>query len=203
MIRIIKKIFMRLLINIVNAFNNTKCVSLSNQKSEIQPTFINLHPNEYSQEFHSYPFTVKIDKCDESCNTLNDLSNKVCVPNKAEDLNLNMFNTITRINESKTLAKHISYECKCKFDGKSCNSDQWWNNDKCRCECKKRHVCEKSYVWNPATSNCENGKYLASIAIDSAIMCDKIIESYKEKTNFNEKKEPVKRKISIFYLHFY
>ena len=95
MIRIIKKIFMRLLINIVNAFNNTKCVLLSNQKSEIQPTFINLHPNEYSQEFHSYPFTVKIDKCDESCNTLNE----VCVPNKTEDLNLNMVNTITRINE--------------------------------------------------------------------------------------------------------
>ena len=20
--------------------------------------------------------------------------------------------------------------------GKKCNSDQWWNNDKCRCECK-------------------------------------------------------------------
>ena len=37
---------------------------------------------------------------------------------------------ITEINESKTLTKHISYECKCKF-GRKCNSDQWWNNDKC------------------------------------------------------------------------
>ena len=94
MIRIIKKIFMRLLINIVNAFNNTKCVLLSNQKSEIQPTFINLHPNEYSQEFHYYPFTIKLNKWVGSCNTLNDLSSKVCVPNKTEDLNLNLFNMI-------------------------------------------------------------------------------------------------------------
>ena len=27
----------------------------------IQPTLINLHPNEYSQEFHCYPFAVKLD----------------------------------------------------------------------------------------------------------------------------------------------
>ena len=26
---------------------------------------------------------------------------------------------ITEINESKTLTKHISYECKCRFDGKN------------------------------------------------------------------------------------
>ena len=67
---------MGLLINIVNASNHTNCILLSNQKCEIQPTFINLHPNEYSQESHYYPFTVKLDKCVGSCNTLNDLSNK-------------------------------------------------------------------------------------------------------------------------------
>ena len=43
------------------------------------PTLINLHPNEYSQEFHYYPFAVKLDRCVRSCNTLKDLSNKVCV----------------------------------------------------------------------------------------------------------------------------
>ena len=57
---------------------------------------------------------------------------------------------ITEINESKTLAKHISCECKCKIDGRKCNSDQWWNIDKCQ--------CLKNYVWNPATCSCENGK---------------------------------------------
>ena len=84
---------MGLSINIVNA-NHTKCVSLSSQKCEIQPTFIKLHPNEYSQEFHYYPFTIKLNKWVGSCNTLNDLSSKVCVPNKTEDLNLNLFNMI-------------------------------------------------------------------------------------------------------------
>ena len=67
----------------------------------IQPTLINLYPNEYSQEFHYYPFAVKLDRCAGSCNTLNDLSNKICVPNKT-DLNLSVFNIIIGINESKT-----------------------------------------------------------------------------------------------------
>ena len=41
-----------------------------------------------------------------------------------QDLNLSIFNMITGINESKTLTKHISCECKCRFDGRKCNSDQ-------------------------------------------------------------------------------
>ena len=73
MFELTKKMFMGLLISIVNAPNHTKCISLSNQKCVIQPTFINLHFNECSQEFHYYPFTVKLDKCVGSCNTLNDL----------------------------------------------------------------------------------------------------------------------------------
>ena len=80
MFGLIKKMFMRLLISIVNESNYTKCVSLSIQKCEIKPTFINLQDNECSQEFYYYPFTVKLDKCVGSCNNRNDLSNKVCVP---------------------------------------------------------------------------------------------------------------------------
>ena len=66
---------------------------------------------------------VDLDRCVGSCNTLNDLSNKVCVPNKTEDLNLSVFSMITGIKESKTLTKHISCECKCKIDSRKCNSN--------------------------------------------------------------------------------
>ena len=64
-----------------------------------QPNLINLHPNEYSQELHYYPYAVKFDRCVGSCNTLNDLSNRLYVPNKTEDLNINVLNMITGINE--------------------------------------------------------------------------------------------------------
>ena len=117
----IKNMFIRLVTGLVNTSNRTKCVSLSNQTCEIQPTLTNLYPNKYSQELYCYLFTVNLDKCAGSCNTLNGLSNKVCVPNKTEDLNLSLFNIITEINESKTLTKYVSFECKRKFDGRKCN----------------------------------------------------------------------------------
>ena len=85
MFRLIKKIFVVLLTSIVSAFNHTRCVSLSSHKCMTQPTLINLHPNKYSQELHYYPFVVNVDKYIERLNTLNNLSNKVCVPNKTED----------------------------------------------------------------------------------------------------------------------
>ena len=53
------------------------------------------HPNKYGQEFNYYPFPVKLYRCVGSYNTLHDLSDKVCVPNKTEDLNLSFFNMIT------------------------------------------------------------------------------------------------------------
>ena len=54
----------------------------------------------------------------ESYDTLNDLSNNACVPNKTKDINLSVFNKITEINELKTLTTHISCKCKCRFDGR-------------------------------------------------------------------------------------
>ena len=94
------------------------------KQSEMYDSTYSLHPNEYSQEFYYYPFAVKLDTCVGNFNTLNDFSNKVCVPNKTEDLNLCVFSMIRRINELKTLTKHISCECECKTGGIKCNSDQ-------------------------------------------------------------------------------
>ena len=61
-----------LLTSILNISNHTKFVSLSNQKCMNQPALINLHPNEHNQELLYYQFRRV-----RSCNTLNDLSNKV------------------------------------------------------------------------------------------------------------------------------
>ena len=184
MTRLIKKIFVGLLTGLDNGSNHKKFVLLSNQKFMTQPTLINLHPNEYNQEFHYYPFAVKLDRCVGSYNTLNDLSNKVCVPNKTEELNLRVFNMITGINESKTLTKHVSCECKCRFDRR-------------RCMYVKKimfgillHVIIKMET------------YLASIMDDSVIICAEIIETYDEETNFNEKKPTCKTQKFYILLAF-
>ena len=145
-----------LLTRIVNASNLTKCVSLNNQQCMFQPTLINLHPNEYTEGLHYHPVAVNLDRCVGSCNTLNDLSNDICVPNKTGNLNLSIFNMIRGINKLKLLKKHISCACTYKFE----NSRKY----------------KKDYIWNTAICSCENGKYLASIIDDSVITCDAIIE---------------------------
>ena len=122
--------------------------------------------------------------------------------NIIKQANLNVFNKITRINESKTLTKHTSCKCKVKFDGTKYNLDQWCNDDKCQCECKKHYIYEKDYVSSLCTCIFENRKYLVSLMDDSLIICDEVIDadteaklngtaSLYEKTTFNEK--PVKR----------
>ena len=200
MIGIVKNMFIFLLSKVANGSNHTKCVSLSYQKCMIQPTLINLHANEYSQEFHYYPFAVKSDRCVGICNILNRLSNKVCVPNKTEDLNLSIVNMITEINDSKTLTKHISCKYKCTFDGRKYNSNQWWNNNKCLCG-GKNHIFEKGFIWNLASCNCENGKYLASIIDNPVITCDEIIDGHTAAKSY-DKKYNLLNKFLYFTCHF-
>ena len=118
MFRIHEKIFIKLLTSIINASNQTKFVSLNNQQFMTQPALVIIHPYEYNQDFCYYPFVINLDRHTGICNTLNELSNKACVPNKPEDLNISIVNTLTWINESKTWTKHISCKFKCKFDGR-------------------------------------------------------------------------------------
>ena len=72
------------------------------------------------------------------------LSWKVCVQEKKKT-NSNVFNMITNKNEAKTVAKHFSCDCKCKFYSTTWNSNQKWNNETCQCDCKNCCKCTKHY----------------------------------------------------------
>ena len=46
-------------------------------------------------------------------------------------------------------------------DASVCNNKQLWNNDKCKCECKKligKGVYDKAFIWNPSNCECECDK---------------------------------------------
>ena len=112
------------------------------------------------------------------CKILNDLFDRIYVPNKTEVLRLNVFNMITAINDSKTLTKHTKCESKWNFDGRRRNSNQNWNNDKCRCKREntvEHQACEKDYMWNPVTWTGKNGWYTGIINDDSVLTYDKYI----------------------------
>ena len=98
----------------------------------------------------------------------------------------------------KTLTKHLSCECKCRFDGKNeiqINGEITINVD-VSVE-KFMYVKKNEYVWNLSKCICENEKYLASITYDG------VINLYDEKiktipTNFYEKKVTCKAQ-NFFY----
>ena len=69
-----------------------------------RPTVFDLNSDKYNQALPYSSFMVKLDKCKRSCNTLDDPSGRICEANKTEDFSM----IKEKINESKTLAKHIS-----------------------------------------------------------------------------------------------
>ena len=85
-------------------------------------TLIDLNPIERSY----YLLMISLDKYSGSCYAVDDLSTKISVPTK-KHLNVKVFNN--RWNY-KTLVKHISCDCKCKFNSTTCNSNQKWDNKK-------------------------------------------------------------------------
>ena len=81
---------------------------------------------------------------------------KICVTDVVKNLNVKVFNLMSRTNETRHIELHETCKFNCKFGANICNNKQRWNNYKCRCECKElidKGVCDKGFIWNP--SNCE------------------------------------------------
>ena len=51
-----------------------------------RPTLIDLHPDEYSQELCYCPVMVNLNRCNGSCNTLDDPFDRICIPDKTKDV---------------------------------------------------------------------------------------------------------------------
>ena len=62
---------------------------------------------------------------------------KKFVPDVIKDLNVKVFNLMSRTNETKFIESHEKCKCICRLDKIICNNKQKWNKDKCRCECKE------------------------------------------------------------------
>ena len=75
----------------------------------IRRTLIDLNP----VKLNYYPFMIGVDRCNGSCNVL---SPKICVPKETKDINVEAFNMIPKKNEAKTIAKHISCDCRSRFN---------------------------------------------------------------------------------------
>ena len=81
----------------------------------------------------------------------------MCAPDVIKNINIKVFNLMSRTNETRHIKWHETCKCKCRLDASVCNNKQRWNDDKCRCESKElinKGGCDKGSIWNP--SNCES-----------------------------------------------
>ena len=70
---------------------------MNNQKCKIRPQIVNVNSNEPV----FFPFSIKTSKCDGSCNNINDPYAKTCVPRVVKNLNVKVFNLMSRTNETR------------------------------------------------------------------------------------------------------
>ena len=83
------------------------------------------------------------------------------VSDVVKNLNVKVFNLMSRTNETRHIEWNETCKCECKFGANICNNKQRWNNNKCRCECKElndKGVCDKGFIWNPSNCECECDK---------------------------------------------
>ena len=135
MFRFIKKVFfvgLTVFSGFTNA-NSLSCISMNDQACKARPEIINVNSNNPA----FYPFSIRTIKCSGSCNNINDPYAKICVPGVIKDLNVKVFNLMSRTNETRHIKWDETCKCICRLGTIVCNNKQGWNNDKCRCECKE------------------------------------------------------------------
>ena len=74
-----------------------------------------------------YPFSIKTNKCSGNCNNINNLYARICVPNVVKNLNVQVFNLMSRTSETMQIKWHKMCKYICRLDGIICNSKQRWN----------------------------------------------------------------------------
>ena len=101
-------------------------VSVNNQECNVRPEIVNVN----SKEPMFYPFSIRTSKCSGSCNNISDSYAKLCVPDAVKNLNVKVFNLMSRTNERKHIKWHEACKCKCRLNASVCNNRQRWNEDK-------------------------------------------------------------------------
>ena len=106
---------------------------MNNQDCKTIPQVINVKGDEPV----FFPFSMERSKCSGSCNNINYPFAKMCVPDVVKNLNVKIFNVMSRTNETRFIEWHETCKCECKFRENVCNNEQSWNKSKCRCKCKQ------------------------------------------------------------------
>ena len=78
MLRFIKQIFIlaMMFFSSLSSVNSLECISMKNQKCKVKPEIIDINSNDPI----FFPFSIKINKCSDNCNNINNPYARICVP---------------------------------------------------------------------------------------------------------------------------
>ena len=110
--KVIKKILLLILISTVNSL---KCITLKKQKCKVRKVIVN-------NEYMTYPYSIKVNRCNGNCNNIGNPYSKVCVPNIIKNVTLKVFDLMTLTNKTKQIKWHESCKCVCRLDSIVCNN---------------------------------------------------------------------------------
>ena len=101
MLRFIKQILISAMMffSSLSSVNSLECISMKNQKCKVKPEIIDINSNDPI----IFPFSIKINKCSDNCNNINNPYARICVPD------------VMRCDKSCDIGEYLDYSnCKCK-----------------------------------------------------------------------------------------
>ena len=127
-----KKIFYvgSLFISSLLMTTSLNCILMKNEEFKVRPEIININSNDPIFQ----PFSIKINRYNGNCNNINDPYARICLSDIVKNLNVKVFNLMSRANETKFIKWHESCKCICRLNAVVCNNKQRRNKNKCRCE---------------------------------------------------------------------
>ena len=79
-------------------------------------------------------FILTVNKSSGSCNNVNDPYAKLCVSDTDKNINIKVYNLMSRTNEIRHIEWHETCNCKCRLDASVCNNKKRWNKNECKCK---------------------------------------------------------------------
>ena len=83
----------------LSSVNLLECVSMNNQECKVRPKIANVN----SDQPVFFPFSITASKCSGSCTNINDPYAKLRVPDVVKNLNVKVFNLMSRTNEIRDI----------------------------------------------------------------------------------------------------
>ena len=91
MFRFVKKLFVVTMILLISSVNSLECISMNTQECKVREEIISVFNNEPV----FYPFSIKVNKCNGSCNNISNPYAKSCVSDVVKNINVKVFNLMS------------------------------------------------------------------------------------------------------------